>query len=90
MVDKTRIKEVIDLAIEKIEAGSNIAHSVQEFTPFDVVNYLQEIGYEAHDLETNGWQVDFWQDFTKDGCKKLTFAGSWYFGQSTLSEACDD
>ncbi|WOL25048.1 hypothetical protein [Vibrio phage PG216] len=90
MKDQTRIKEVIDGAIEKIESQSTQSFSVQEFTPCDVVNYLQEIGYEAHELETNGWQVDFWQDFSKDGCKTLTFSGSWYFGQATLSEAYND
>ncbi|UNA02042.1 hypothetical protein PVA8_355 [Vibrio phage PVA8] len=90
MVDQTRIKEVIDTAIEKIEAGSTSSYSVQEFTPCDVVNYMQEIGYEAQDLETNGWQVDFWQEFTKDGCKKICFNGSWYFGGASLSEAYDE
>lgn len=89
-MSETRIQAVINDAVDKIEAGSTSSYSVQEFTPCDVVNYMQELGYEAQDLETNGWQVDFWQDFTKENCKTICFAGSWYFGNATLSEAYND
>lgn len=28
---------------------------------------LKEMGYEEGEFETNGWEMDFWQEFTKYG-----------------------
>jgi len=76
---------MIENAIEQIEADDSAVIDVLSISPHELVKKLIELGYEAHDLETNGWQVDFWQTFTKDGCKPLMYSGSWYFYRATLS-----
>ena len=47
----------------------------------DVVDYLLKRGYEQlSDLDTNGWQWDFWQGFMH-GTTKFTCSGSGFYGQ---------
>lgn len=55
-----------------------------EFTNFPNVNMhnicwaLQEVGYEEGELSTNGWDMDFWQDFTEpqEGFPPLQCSGN--------------
>ena len=32
--------------------------------PYVVSNVLQDLGYEEGDVDTNGWENDYWQSFT--------------------------
>lgn len=41
--------------------------SDSDFNPFALCNYLEELGYEKGIQDDNGWQLDFWIPFRKDG-----------------------
>lgn len=54
----------------------------------DVINAVMPLGrlstmVELGEMETNGWQVDYWVDgIYKD--KKLSISGSMYYGNMTI------
>jgi hypothetical protein len=52
----------------------------------DIKNALEKYGWEMEwdDMDTNGWEHDFWIPFTKDE-ETITLGGSWYHGGYTLS-----
>ena len=55
----------------------------------DIVEAMDEFGFprDQYELDTNGWQVDFWLDFTKAGYPyKVTIAGSLFYGSFTASK----
>lgn len=39
--------------------------------PYVVSNVLQDLGYEEGDVDTNGWENDYWQSFTHPDEKKF-------------------
>ena len=39
--------------------------------PYVVSNVLQDLGYEEGDVDTNGWENDYWQSFTHPYEKKF-------------------
>lgn len=50
------------------------------YTIEDVFSYLEKAGWERKwNYESNGYQVDWWEDFTKDG-HKLELAGCMWYG----------
>lgn len=53
----------------------------------DVEDMLKKYGWEMEwdDLETNGWEHDFWIPFIKDD-DTITFGGSWFSGGYTLTK----
>jgi len=57
---------------------------ITEYSPHKVEEYLDALGWESNeDLESNGWDHDFWVTYTK-GDYKLMFTGSWYYRKNTL------
>jgi hypothetical protein len=49
-----------------------------EINPYTLRKLLEDIGYkesEDEDMETNGWQMDFWIYMYKPGYKPLTISG---------------
>lgn len=44
-------------------------------SPKDVHEYLESIGLEQGDFDSNGWDWDFWMSYTK-GDEEFTFSGS--------------
>ena len=56
--------------------------------PSEVHELVESFGYTCDigdNLNTNGWDHDFWMYFLKDGEKKFCFSGSWYYGGSNFS-----
>ena len=37
------------------------------FNPYTLCEYLEELGYEKGTQDDNGWELDFWIPFRKDG-----------------------
>lgn len=66
------------IEIEKVLNGI-IEKSATKYTPSAVVDYMDQLGYE-HNIEINGWQVDFWITFTKDDKEQYMLKGSWFYG----------
>ena len=46
---------------------------------------LKDFGYELGGCEHDGWQVDFWEKFSK-GDKSITLSGSLWYGQYKLTK----
>lgn len=77
-----------DYLIEKLQAvleGKEETVNVSMYTPSDIHEVLKcEWDINQVDLETNGYQVDFWITYKyKD--KTYTHAGCWYYGGATFS-----
>ena len=69
---QTGIKNVID--------GKEKEWSSAFLCPDDVCGYLTSIGFEEHpDIDTNGWEWDYWIHYEQDG-KKWTVSGCGYYG----------
>lgn len=55
----------------------------------DIVDDMQALGFppESYEFETNGWESDFWLDYTKANYPyKVTFSGSLFFGNFKASK----
>lgn len=72
--------------IDSIVYGHEYKVDLKGLAPNLAVEYLETLGYEKGEMETNGWQVDFWVSFTKDGATTLEFSGDWYYGTQSLQE----
>jgi len=52
----------------------------------DVDTIVLDLGYEHHDFEQNGWQVDLWQTWRGANNNELILAGSLQYGGFSLSK----
>ena len=54
---------------------------------FDILEQvLEELGFIwDNELETNGWEVDYWAKFKKDEIV-LSISGSMYYGDLTITK----
>lgn len=76
---RDRIKPIIEDFIKKINYESNYAEldlTGMSVNPYQIWMILEDLGYESHSIEDNGWQLDFWMDFTKEGYPTITMAGT--------------
>lgn len=55
--------------IDKGEAAElrEIDLSDSGFNPYTLCEYMEELGYEEGTQDENGWELDFWIPFRKDG-----------------------
>ena len=82
---KAIIKEIIKLEVEeflqnqnqrKLEFSNLAYHFIEEA--------IEALGYSDNDdLDTNGWQVDYWNTFS-NGDNHLSVSGSMYYGDMTI------
>ena len=56
--------------------------------PAIIKDYLTKLDWECGELETNGWQYDWWLTFTKEE-KSYTAFGSGYYGTFEFSKTED-
>jgi hypothetical protein len=47
-------------------------------SPDVVAKIILESGFEEGDFDSNGWDWDFWQTYTKDGVKYCLSGSGWY------------
>ena len=54
-------------------------------SPSVIVDFLAKKGYD-YEIESNGWQHDFWINFTHndENIKDIMLSGCWYYGGQTL------
>lgn len=76
----------LEKLIDKITDGCEYNVELKGYAPNDIIEYLESQGYEKGELETNGWQVDFWVSFTKEDHTTLELTGDWFYGNMTLQE----
>lgn len=78
--------EIFSKEIDKVLNGElqEVASEVY-ISPDKIDDYLKSKGLEQGDLDTNGWQYDFWMNYS-DGTKSYTMMGSgWYATNITFS-----
>ena len=93
MIDTVALKQ---LAIDKfkldinsvIDGSADIAVS-NLLSAGDIDTYLKGLGEEFGDMETNGWQYDFWQNY-KINNKYYCLSGSGYYGGLEFREISED
>lgn len=53
-----------------------------DFTPDQIDKVLKSVGYSQDDIESNGWQHDFWIYYvsTSETLPPLTVSGCWWDG----------
>lgn len=44
--------------------------------PYQICEILEELGYEKEWVDDNGWQLDFWIDFEKEGSPTIHMSGT--------------
>lgn len=77
---KEKFTPTVKEFISKIEA-QEFADEILELTDTELNAYtlwmlLEELGYEKDDIDTNGWEMDFWITMIKDGCKDICIEGT--------------
>ena len=79
------LKEGIDAVLEDKEL------LFQADIPYGVAaTYLESIGFEDDEnFDTNGWQADFWNTFSKDDIT-LSVSGCMYDGTIKISQKEDE
>lgn len=78
--------EIFSKEIDKVLNGElQEVRSEVYISPDKIDDYLKSKGLEQDDLDTNGWQYDFWMNYS-DGTKLYTMMGSgWYAQNITFS-----
>jgi len=79
---KERFTPIIQEFIDKIEtmdyvdeeSGLNLSDT--ELNGYTLWKLLEDLGYEQTELDHNGWQMDFWIRFEKEGFKTLSVDGT--------------
>ena len=79
MITKHQVEKEIKAGIDSVLKGQ-IEHFEHDLgTPDMAARYLENKGWTKGELETNGWDYDWWLPFTKDG-KSFTAFGRGYYG----------
>ena len=53
--------------------------------PVSIQAALLALDYKRTNIDTNGWDIDFWVDFKK-GDEKLVLSGGWFYGKYKLTK----
>ena len=56
----------------------------------EYTNYLETLGFEVENQDTNGWQVDFWMYFKDKFNNKFLVDGSLFYGNFKISRIKDE
>jgi hypothetical protein len=73
----------------KVLAGEIILFKTSTLvSPDEASKILEEHGFEKGDMDTNGWDWDFWQTYYKDNVEYCLSGSGWYnrgltFGKTT-------
>jgi hypothetical protein len=73
----------INTALEKNEEWSH-----DNISPSVIVEYFESLGFEKDDMDSNGWDYDFWIYMHK-GDEKITITGSGYYGNIEVNRETD-
>lgn len=76
---KKQVKKLLDGDFDSFKTSDLIA-------PDKADQVLKSLGFEQKSFDSNGWQWDFWMEYSKDG-NTYTLAGSgWYNDGLTFSK----
>lgn len=80
-----KITAVMEVGISSVLSGEEESFKSDFIHPQMVVDYMKREGWKKGDLDTNGWQYDWWIPFTK-GELSFTARGSGYYGTFEFSK----
>ncbi len=72
---------------------SKTTFKINFLTPYEVENFLHAIGFTKFEIDTNGWQWDYWITYKQTtGDVGLTLSGSGFAGdmEITLNDGGDE
>lgn len=88
-LDEKQTKDLTDMIlvaineVTKVDDDENRYDVGVDFTnitianPYVISNILQnQLGYEEEEMDTNGWQLDYWQKFTHDSLPAMQLSGT--------------
>jgi hypothetical protein len=79
---KNKVRELMIRNIQKVLTGEVKSIDLLFCKPNDVISYIESIGGEdLDDLESNGWQWDFWNNVKYDGLI-YTMSGDGYYSDT--------
>ena len=73
-----RVQEILDLLDANAGEGDLQEFDLSDtgFNPYTLCKYLEELGYEKGPQDDNGWQLDFWIPFSKEGHTPIEVFGT--------------
>lgn len=88
---KVRYLPVVKDFIENLEKWDGEDYFEKDFSdtelnPYTLGMILEELGYERVNQDDNGWQMDFWITYEKEGYKSISLEGTGITFELKLSE----
>lgn len=77
-------KSVQKLIEDHVESGSMESLSLPVLPMGIYGEIFKDLGDDEQNIDTNGWQVDFWWELVLNS-DPYTMAGSWWYGSYTLT-----
>lgn len=88
---RNKYAPIIKEMIEKIETNTEDVLQFdladEQLNPSTLGYLLEETGYEQINVETNGWEMDFWITYSKKDYKNLVISGCGMTFSLSLCEA---
>lgn len=66
-IESASEEEVYDIELDLTDQGIN---------PSQIWDILNVLGYEDEYIDSNGWELDFWIKFEKEGFRTITMRGT--------------
>lgn len=77
--NKKLVSSLLDGQVKSIEF-------VDYVSPKDIKGYMEGLGFVASEMETNGWEYDWWVDFKEPNANRIGYTafGQGYDGSSSM------
>lgn len=76
---KAEVEKQMVAGIKKVLSGKNAQFDGEFVTPQMIGDHMETLGWEKGEFDTNGWQYDWWLEFSK-GDKSFTASGCGHTG----------
>ena len=73
------VMDVLNPVLDGAETSAVLSKGLA--SPHEITEVLEGMGY-AYEMETNGWQWDFWIQFSRNGEPKFQLSGDGYYGKT--------
>lgn len=92
---KQEVKEFINQLIlhnyeEEDRCYVSLTLSKKGVSPSELGEMLESFGYEQDDFDTNGWEWDFWSNYSHDNLPQLRMSGTGFYFSLYLSGVSED
>jgi len=78
-------QDIIGIVNTLIESNAELDIEISPIVaPREIVQYLESLNFKQGEIESNGWDWDYWIPLTKDD-KEFMLSGSGYCGNQALS-----